>query len=147
MILVSVQQNEQKNLNSLPVQLVVMNATIHRIAAKTHFDIAETSHQQYNAEQGADKKIALRTVAAQNYFYAAINAIECIFAEKVEQHSFNHENRLRKLVENSSFFSRDAILLYEQVDRDIRNKVAYRGENGKKYEAVKKLATLLCGAI
>jgi D-hexose-6-phosphate mutarotase len=123
-----------------------MDNIIHKIAAQTHFDIAEQVHAEYEAEQNNEKKIALRTVSAQNYFYAAVNAIEKILAEKLEQHSFNHENRMRKIVENQSLFSQEIIALYELVDRDLRNKVAYRGENGKKYEAVKRLATLLCGA-
>ena len=123
-----------------------MDKIIHKIAAQTHFSLAENTHFQYIAENDADKRVALRTVAAQNYFYAAVNAIEKILAEKIEQHSFNHENRMRKMVENSSLFSQEILTLYELVDRDLRNKVAYRGENGKKYEAVKRLATLLCGA-
>ncbi len=124
-----------------------MNGKIHYTAAKTHFDIAKEFDTKYFAEKDEETKIGLRTVAAQNYFYAAVNAIERMFAEKLEQHSFNHENRMRKLLENPTLFSKEIITLYELVDRDLRNKVAYRGENGKKYEAVKKLATLLCGAL
>lgn len=120
-----------------------MNEKIHRIAAKEHFAIAEKLDTELNQEKDLNRKIALRTVAAQNYFYASINAIERIFAEKLEQHSFNHENRMRKMIENISLFSQEIRTLYERVDRDLRNKVAYKGENGEKYESVKKLAQLL----
>lgn len=137
------QRNEQKTLNRLPVQLVVMNTFIHTQAAKEHFAIAERLDTQNTEEKDANKKIALRTVAAQNYFYASVNSIEAIFAKKLEQHSFNHENRMRKMVENISLFSQEILALYEIVDRDLRNKVAYKGENGQKYETVKKLAKLL----
>ncbi len=120
-----------------------MNGITHHIAAKEHFVIAERLDQEHGQEKDTNKKIALRTVAAQNYFYASVNAIECIFAEKLEQHSFSHENRMRKMVENISLFSQEILTLYELVDRDLRNKVAYKGENGQKYESVKKLAKIL----
>ncbi len=120
-----------------------MNPIIHAQAAKEHFSIAEKLDTQHSDETDTNKKIALRTVAAQNYFYASVNSIEAIFAKKLEQHSFNHENRMRKMVENISLFSQEVITLYELVDRDLRNKVAYKGENGQKYETVKKLAKLL----
>lgn len=77
-----------------------MNGITHRFATKEHFAIAERLDAEHAQEKDSNKKIALRTVAAQNYFYASVNAIECIFAEKIEQHSFNHENRMRKMVEN-----------------------------------------------
>ena len=124
-----------------------MKAKIHSIAAKAHFMIAEDFDKQCLSEKDEEIKIGLRTVATQNYFYAAVNAIEYIFAEKLEQHSFNHENRLRKLLEHSSFFSQEILTLYELVDRDVRNKVAYRGENGKKYESVKRLASLVVAGV
>lgn len=120
-----------------------MKANVHLFAAKQHFQVAEDFDRQYSSEKDEEKRIALRTVAAQNYFYASVNFIEHIFAEKLEQHSFNHENRMRKMVENISLFRDGIIELYELVDRDLRNKVAYRGENGKKYETVKKLARML----
>ncbi len=122
-----------------------MRARIHFIAAKHHFKIAEVLDKRCQNENNIDEKIALRTVAAQNYFYASINFIEYLFAEKLEQHSFNHENRMRKMLEHRSLFSEEIVELYELVDRDLRNKVAYRGENGKKYNAMRKLARLLFG--
>ena len=119
-----------------------MNERVHKQAADKHLEIAEDLNRQMIETKDEDLRVSLRTVAAQNYFYAAINFIESIFARKNE-HSFNHENRFRKLFENSALFSKDIIELYQLVDRDLRNKVAYRGENGEKYAAIKKLAELL----
>ena len=79
----------------------------------------------------------------KNYFYSAIHSIEGIFAREADEHSFNHENRYRKFVENQRFFSKEIFELFRKVDKDERNKVAYRGENGEMYEDIKKLAKLL----
>ena len=46
-------------------------------------------------------------------------------------------------MENKNFFSDEIFNLFKKVDRDERNKVAYRGENGQMYENIKKLAQLL----
>ena len=86
--------------------------------------------------------MALRVVAAQNYFYAAVNWIESIFA-KNKEHSFSQENRMSKILENRTLFDEEVISLYTEVERNQRNKVTYRGENGEKYENIKILATLL----
>ena len=51
--------------------------------------------------------------------------------------------RKRKLVENQKFFSDEIFNLFKKVDRDERNKVAYKGENGQMYGDIKKLAKLL----
>lgn len=119
-----------------------MNENVHLLAARTYFEVAEEKDQEYQQEKREDERVALRVVAAQNYFYAAINAIEAIFARK-EEHSFNHENRMSKIYENRSSFSEEVVQLYQKVERDQRNKVTYRGENGEKYENIRKLARLL----
>ncbi len=119
-----------------------MNENVHLLAAQTYFEIAEEKDQEYQREKEEDTRVALRVVAAQNYFYAAINAIEAVFAKK-EEHSFNHENRMSKIYENRSSFSEEVVQLYQKVERDQRNKVTYRGENGEKYENIRKLARLL----
>jgi len=120
-----------------------MEEQIHFMTAKEHFIIAEDLDKKYVDEKNSDKKVAYRIVAAQNYFYSLINMIEAILAKNMEKHSFNHENRIRNLIEHRNLFTDEIVKLYEQVDRDFRNKVAYRGENGKKYESIKKLAKLL----
>ena len=120
-----------------------MKFDVHKTAAEVYFMIAEEQDTLYTSEKDDTKKIALRIVAAQNYFYAAVNFIEAVFAKKLEKHSFNHENRMRTLLENRNLLSEDIIRLYELVDRDQRNKVTYRGENGEKYKNIKKLAQLL----
>lgn len=124
-----------------------MNENIHKGVAKAHFEIAEGYDKKFEKEANEEKKKINRIVAAQNYFYSAINAIEAVFAREIKQHSFNHENRYRKFVENQKLFSDEISTLFIKVDRDERNKVAYRGENGQMYENIKKLAKLLVKAI
>lgn len=124
-----------------------MDEITHKGAAKAYFAIGEEYDQKFRKEADEQKKKVNRIVAAQNYFYSAVNAIECIFARELEQHSFNHENRYRKVFENRNLFSDEIVLLFETVDRDERNKVTYKGENGKLYEDIKKLAKLLIDAI
>jgi len=120
-----------------------MEEKIHRGAAKSHFKVAEEYDKKFREEKDSDEKKINRIVAAQNYFYAAINAIEAVFAKEIKQHSFNHENRTRKFVENQNLFSDEIAGLFIDIDRNERNKVAYRGENGQMYENIKKLANLL----
>src|SRR3989344_6712662 len=122
-----------------------MNENIHKGVAKEHFKVAEEYNQKFEAETDDEKKKINIIVAAQNYFYSAINAIEAVFAKELKEHSFNHENRYRKFIENQKLFSDDISALFIKVDRDERNKVAYRGENGQMYENIKKLAQLLNG--
>ncbi len=119
-----------------------MEEKVHRWAAKLYFEIAEKAHQDYEKEPDPDKRVALRVVAAQNYFYAAVNWIESTFA-KNKEHSFNHENRMSKILENRHLFTEEIISLYSLIERNQRNKVTYRGENGEKYENIRKLAILL----
>ena len=124
-----------------------MNENIHKGVAKAHFKVAEEYDQKFRNETDEEKRKVNRIVAAQNYFYSAINVIEAVFARELEQHSFNHENRYRKVFENRNLFSDKIIGLFETVDRNERNKVAYKGENGKMYEHIKKLARLLIDVI
>ena len=72
--------------------------------------------------------------------------IEAVFARK-GTHSFSHENRMRNLLTMPNLFREKIVELYELVDRDQRNKVAYRGENSEKYENIKKLAKMVKGII
>jgi len=120
-----------------------MHESIHIGVAKAHLKIAEEYDQKFREETKEEGKKISRIVAAQNYFYSTINAIEAVFAKELKQHSFNHENRFRKFVENQNLFSDEIFDLFKKVDRDERNKVAYRGENGRMYEDIKKLAQLL----
>jgi len=120
-----------------------MDKIIHSGVAKGHFEIAQKYDQLFRDSEDYDQKKVSRIIAAQNYFYSAINAIEAVFAEKLEQHSFNHENRFRKMMENRKLFTDEMITLFEEVDRNERNRVAYKGENGKRYEKIKRLAVLL----
>ena len=119
-----------------------MNGEIHRQAAKLHFEIAENLNKKQEDESDKDGKTAYMVVAAQNYFYCSINAVEYVLFKEKKEHSFNHENRFRKVKEYFNIFPSEFVELYDKVDRDIRNKVAYRGENSQKFEMMKKLAHL-----
>ena len=123
-----------------------MKKEIHLIAAREHLKVASDYDKRMQQEKDASKKIALRTVASQNYFYAGINAIEVVLAGK-DIHSFNHEGRNRNMAENPALFDDELYRLYNDVDRDLRNKVAYRGLNGEMYARMKKFAEKAVGAI
>jgi len=86
-----------------------MNENIHKGVAEAHFKIAEEYEQKFRKEINEEKRKINRIVAAQNYFYSAINIIEAVFARELEQHSFNHENRYRKVFENRNLFSDEII--------------------------------------
>ena len=120
-----------------------MEEKIHTGVAKEHFNVASAYDNKFDEAKDEDSKRIFRVVAAQNYFYAAINAIEAVFAKELKEHSFNHENRYRKFVEHQNLFSAEISSLFKKVDRDERNKVAYRGENGQMYKNMKRLAELL----
>lgn len=122
-----------------------MEFKVHQLSTKEHFEIAKKYDKKYSEEKDSDKKKAFRIVAAQNFFYAIVNSIEGVFAKEKGEHSFNHENRYRKFMEYRSFFDDDVAELYPLVDRNERNKVAYRGENGKMYDNIKKLALKFMG--
>ncbi|MBU0629195.1 MAG: hypothetical protein KKC75_08465 [Nanoarchaeota archaeon] len=124
-----------------------MEEKIHKGVAKEHFDVASDYDKKFDEAKEEDSKRIFRVVAAQNYFYSAINAIEAVFAKELKEHSFNHENRYRKLVEHQNLFSPEISSLFKKVDRDERNKVAYRGENGQMYRNMKRLAELLIGLL
>ena len=76
-----------------------MEEKVHLWAAKLYLEIAEKANADYGTERDSEKKVAWRVVAAQNYFYATVNWIESVFA-KNKEHSFNHENRMSKILEN-----------------------------------------------
>lgn len=121
-----------------------MNGDIHKQAAKSHFEIAEefNQNQKQKNESDENKKKAYTIVSAQNYFYCSINVIEYVLFKEKKEHSFNHENRFRKVKEYFDIFPSEFVELYDKVDRDLRNKVAYRGENSKKFQTIKELANL-----
>ncbi len=119
-----------------------MEEKVHLLAARFHFEIAEEKNKEYDAETDPDKRTALRIVAAQNYFYAIVNWIETVLAQKGE-HSFSHENRMSRVLEKRMLFGEEIFQLFKKVERDQRNKVAYRGENGPLYENIVTLANFL----
>ncbi len=62
-----------------------MEEKVHLLAAKLYFEVAEAKNKEYESEQEQIKCIALRVVAAQNYFYAAINWIGAVFAQLLNE--------------------------------------------------------------
>ena len=122
-----------------------MKYEIHKTAAEEYLAVADEYYHKLSMEKDETKKTALRVVAAQNYFYCTVNVIEAIFAKKQNYHSYSHENRMNKILENQFLFTQEIVKLYDLVDRDLRNKVAYRGENGQKYKDIRALAKLLMG--
>jgi len=123
-----------------------MKREIHTTAAKEHLRVAEEYNAKTQTEKDENKRIAFRTVASHNYFYAGTNAIEATLAGK-DTHSFNHENRNRNMMENPELFDDELYSLYNEVERDLRNKVAYRGNNGKMYEKLKRFAAKANGDV
>lgn len=118
-----------------------MQKEVHETAAVEHLKIAEAYDEKTRAETEINRKTGLRTVASQNYFYSGINAVEAILAAK-QAHSFNHESRARNMAENPGLFSRELYGAYTEIERNIRNKVAYRGTNGQMYDKIKEFARL-----
>ncbi len=82
-------------------------------------------------EQDQYKKKEYRKVAAQNYFYSAMEAIETVLKKAgIDLYSINnHEERLHSVKKNSSLFKDpvNVILKFEiMINYDYRRKVAYR---------------------
>ena len=116
-----------------------MKKEVHMIAAKEHLSIAESCDKRLDKSAG-DEKEALRTVAAQNYFYALTNFIEARLSEK-DIHSHNYENKMKHMLMAQNLFSAELIQGYDEVSA-IRGKVAYRAKNGKDYALLKTTALL-----
>ncbi|MBN2423135.1 hypothetical protein JXB41_07980 [Candidatus Woesearchaeota archaeon] len=114
----------------------------HKIAAKKHFSIAKEIDKDIISETDEDIKLALITVSAQNYFYAAINAVEYVFAGlKDPVHSNDHKSRTSNLYSNTQFFKNKEIYFdYKTINIETRRQVAYRAANGKKYKKLKQFA-------
>ena len=93
------------------------------------------------------KQKEYRKVAAQNYFYSAIEAVESILQKAgVDLYSINnYQERLTIIKKNHNQFKNPTqlILKFEiMINYDYRRKVAYKGENGNKFILVKELATI-----
>ena len=117
------------------------------LASKTYYRIAENIEAEMNNEQDANRKKELRKVAAQNYFYSAMEAIEWKLKRAgIDLYSINsHEQRLNAVRKNSSQFKEPASLVLKfeiMINYDYRRKVAYKGENGNKFLILKELAVL-----
>ncbi len=121
--------------------------TMTSLASKMYFRFAQEAERLMTEEQDELKKKEYRKVAGQNYFYAAIEALEMVLRHAgVDLYSINsHQERLRVLKMQSRLFKnpQDVILKLEiLINYDYRRKVAYKGENGNKFLVLKELAVL-----
>lgn len=117
------------------------------LASKTYFKFAKQAEELMDKETEERNKKEYRKVAAQNYFYSAIEAIEFVLKKAgIDLYSINnHQERINIVKKNSNLFKEPAklILKFEiMINYDYRRKVAYKGENGNKFKLVKELAQL-----
>ncbi len=117
------------------------------LASTTYFRFAQEAEESMNKEPDSLKKKEYRKVAAQNYFYSAMEAIESVLKKSgIDLYSINnHEDRLHLLKKNSSLFKDpiNVVLKFEiMINYDYRRKVAYKGENGNRFIIVKEFAQL-----
>mgnify|MGYP001600586346 FL=1 len=98
-------------------------------------------------EKEPEKQKEYRKVAAQNYFYSAMEAMEWKLRKAgIDLYTINsHTERLSLVKKNNSLFKNpvNLILKFEiMINYDYRRKVAYKGENVNKFVIVKELAEL-----
>lgn len=115
------------------------------LASKKYFEIAKATEKEMESKTDEKEKKELRKVAAQNYFYSGVEAIESILKKSgISIYSINnHKDRLDVLKKNSRQFKDPVaiILKYEiLINYDYRRKVAYKGENGNKFILLKEFA-------
>ena len=116
-------------------------------ASKKYFAIAKETEKEMDECNDEPKKKELRKVAAQNYFYSGIDALEYVLKKAgVSIYSINnHKDRLDIIKKNSRQFKDPAsvALKYEiMIDYDYRRKVAYKGENGNKFILIREFAEI-----
>ncbi|MBI2668616.1 hypothetical protein HYX14_02115 [Candidatus Woesearchaeota archaeon] len=117
------------------------------LASQTYYRFAQQAEGLMNNEKDEQKRREYRKVAAQNYFYSAVEALEWKLQKAgIDLYSINsHKERLDVLKRNSTLFKDplSIILKFEiMINYDYRRKVAYKGENGNKFLLVKELAEL-----
>src|SRR3989344_4684503 len=117
------------------------------LASKTYFKLAQEAEKLMESADDSNIKKEYRKVAGQNYFYSAIEAIECILKKAgVDLYSINnHQERLAVVKKHFSLFKDSASLILKfeiMLNYDYRRKVAYKGENGNKFLLVKELAQI-----
>ena len=117
------------------------------LASKTYFKYAQEAEELMKKEKDDQKKKEYRKVAAQNYFYSAIEAVEWILKKSgIDLYSINsHKERLDIMRKNSSQFKDPAALILKfeiLIGYDYRRKVTYKGENSSKFRLIKELAQI-----
>lgn len=122
----------------------MLTSTSLSFASKVFLQLAKDTEAKMLLEQDTEKKTALRMVAGQCYFYAGIEAIESVLLKtgiSVE----DHRDRIRKVELNYRLFKAPNDILTKhkiltQEGLNYRRRVAYRGENGNKFIALKEFA-------
>ena len=119
-----------------------MNNNILKLAAKKYYNIGKQTQEELNDTQDVNMQSALRMVCGQNYFYAFVSAIDAKLMVK-NIRSKDHRDRRRLITLNASLFKDAQSLdrMYEILmgnELNYRIKVAYRGENGTKFERLKE---------
>ncbi len=117
------------------------------LASKTYFRFAQEAEQSMEKEADPRRKKEYRKVAAQNYFYSAMEAIESVLQKAgIDSYLINsHNERLQLVKKNNTLFKDPVNLILKMeimIHYDYRRKVAYKGENGNKFIVVKELARL-----
>ena len=117
------------------------------LASKTYYRFAQEAEELMESENDEQRKKEYRKVAAQNYFYSSITAVEWILKKAgINLYSINnHKERLDVIKKNGSQFKDPALLILKfeiMINYDYRRKVAYKGENSNKFLLVKELAQL-----
>ena len=117
------------------------------LASKAYFKFGKEAEEQMETEKDLSKKKELRKVAAQNYFYSSVEAVEWILKKSgIDLYSINsHKERLQVIKRNSNQFKDPSSLILKfeiMINYDYRRKVAYKGENGNKFLIVKELAEI-----
>ncbi|MBI2129453.1 hypothetical protein HYU07_04390 [Candidatus Woesearchaeota archaeon] len=115
------------------------------LASKKYYEIAKQVEEEMNLAINEQEKKELRKVAAQNYFYSGVEAIEHILKKSgLSIYSItNHKERLDIIKKYSRQFKDPAAiaLKYEiLINYDYRRKVAYKGENGNKFVLIREFA-------
>jgi hypothetical protein len=118
-------------------------------SSKIFWKKANETIKEMEAFKGDEKQIKeYRKVAGQLLFYAGINAIEEILSKKVSSYALgNHDKRGDELRKNISLFKEgEKILRYYNImvksEFDYRRKVAYKGENGNKFNLLFEFAKI-----
>lgn len=117
------------------------------IASKKYYELAKKTEEEMDSAGDEKTKRELRKVCGQIYFYSGIEAIEFILSKVgVSLYSISsHKERKEVMQRNFKHFKKPMEIIQKYsilIDYDYRRKVAYKGENGNKFIAIKEFAEL-----